>query len=363
MLNVNSFDTNFGCKRSAQKFGMFFMSTFFLVVMMPVWAVEVTNYSVSVIDYSSEFVLQSLSYVLSNGKEKPVVLNQALEAGEKVCVHMLVDLKSGDQDIYKTYFEKEENGKNLFLEVKQDDETIKVFPGNCSNEVEPSKLASVTKTDVEKMVENFITSTKESFTSLAKASYDGIITRFKSLATNEPTIIPLLGSESKPAKLEVGKQMLYLAWEGSQPSSYWVHIYLDGKSFRKDGFKVAKPEIVFPDQAKLFPSFPLLKDQKYKVEVKGEDNEKVLAEGVFKVEADVLPDEIAKMRDALLSEKDKDILIATLLIRNGLWLEAYQKVANQQRGIASSLRSFLTLKAVREECEKAKKPCFPLSPN
>jgi hypothetical protein len=154
----------------------------------------------------------------------------------------------------------------------------------------------------------------------------------------------MLGTDSTPAKIVAGRNTLHLAWEGSQ-SSYWVHLYQNGNLVQKEGFVVDKPEIVFsnPD------SKPFSSGQKYRVEVIGKDDACARAEGVFEVVNDlmaVLPgEEIKKVIEQAEKspQEEKDVLIAALLIKNGAWLESYQ------RGLSKPFEKFLTDKEVRNK--------------
>jgi len=341
MLNVNSVNSHF--RWLQKKIGVFFMLMPFLPIAMPVWAISVTN-------FNGPPVLFVVKNVVKTGEvTQPVVINHELEIGESVCV---IKPTPGDENILKSY-----SGK-LFLELSLDGGGKKTLEAGQCHEVEDGKNSEKpTLTPNEIMVKNTKDSLGDWATHLAQASYEWIISKFRGGvpgSTTEEVVMPLLGENSKPAKLIAGKDTLRLAWEGNQ-SSYWVHIYQDGKPLQDNGFVVDKPEIVFPNLEKGFPSISLSMEHIYKVKVIGK--EKGFVEGVFAVVADlesILPCKEMDKIKALESEKsltkeEKDILIATLLIQNGLWLEAYQRVASQQIGIASSLRLFLTQKGVREK--------------
>lgn len=345
MLNVNSVNSHFSSKWWLQrKIGVFFMSMLFLPIAMPVWAISVT-------EYNGPPVLFVVKNVAKTGEAtQPVVINHELEVGESVCVLEPTPL---DKDILKSCYSGE-----LFLELSLDGgkkETLKA--GQCFEVMDGENSKKSTLTPNEIMVKNTKESLGNGATHLTQTSYDWKKSVFRGGVSESEVAMPLLGENSKPAKLMAGKDTLRLAWEGekNQSTYYWVHIYQEGKSLQDKGFVVNEPEIVFPNPDKGFPSLSLSVGQTYKVKVMG--NEKGSVEGVFTIVADlesILPckemDKIKALEsEKSLSEKEKDILIATLLIQNGLWLEAYQRVASQKIGVASSLRLFLTQKGVREK--------------
>lgn len=173
--------------------------------------------------------------------------------------------------------------------------------------------------------------------------------------------LPLLGTDSDPAKLVAGKNSLHLILakkDQSQPS-YWVHVYEDDAPLTPKGFVVEQPEIVFPSKEVGLPSLSLSSvGKKYKVVAIGRDGS--VKQGVFKIEKDLATSvllvhkELEKLNaikaDKSRNDEEKETLIATLLAQNGLLLEAYQKVASSspESGIPFFLKSFLIDEQLRE---------------
>ncbi|OQW91771.1 MAG: hypothetical protein BWK78_03590 [Thiotrichaceae bacterium IS1] len=335
-----------------QQIGMFLMLMLFPPLIMPVWAVKVVN-------ATNALVLSPEVSVVKNGKtEGKVEIGHTLEVGEEVCVR---ELKPGSELIHQ----RDEFKGELFLVIQLDNgEKTHLKPGDPCFKVKPPERKDKSPDDKEILVDNAQKSLGKWLTDMAQATYEWAIANFKGgkPPTETEVAMPLLGEKFKPAKLVAGKDVLYLAWEGKQ-SSFWVHVYQDGSLLQKEGFVVDKPEIVFPNPAKGFPSLSLSEGHTYQVRVIGEDRS--VAEGVFTVVAtlnSILPCEEMKKVEVLSSEnslakEDKNALITTLLVENGLWLEAYQRVAQPQPGIASSIRFFLTKKEVREKCQGSI-PCF-----
>ncbi len=348
-LNPNPVSRRFcWTQRWVQQIDMFVVLVFLLQGMI-VWADEV-------IDAKGPPYLFEVMRKL-DGKKEGVEFYVSLTVGDEVCIRQPDD--TSEQIIRDHYAGK------LYLKVLLSDGTKKIvsldsekapkkdvkFEKGCYTVVEPS---SPTPPPEKKQIDNVKKIAGSFLTSLWKTNYNWLTSSTR--GEGNDTNIPMLGTDFNPAKLVAGKDVLYLAWEGNQ-SLYWVHIYQDDEPLKKEGFVVENPWIVLT--RKEFPSLSLTVGRKYTVKVKGKEDcgaEK----GVFETVADlksVLPSQEEEKRKFLeeideksLSKDDKDILVATLLAKNGLLLEAYQKVAilPPSESTFSLLGFFMTHKDVME---------------
>ncbi|OQW91444.1 MAG: hypothetical protein BWK78_04620 [Thiotrichaceae bacterium IS1] len=329
-----------------------FVVSMFLLYGTTVGAVEITN-------------AKGPPDLFEKGNGEKVKLYSLLKVGEKLCV-----LEPKDLD---TVIIGRDYGGKLYLEVSLDNGTKKFVSVNPSylEEKDKDKYAEVKQEggkewcyeipqqqpvpqhddkDTKKKVENAKRVGGDFLTSLLEPVYDWLTAGSKGDDTSA-TEIPILGTMFYPAKLVVGKSKLHLAWEGKEGISYWVQIFLKGGDNRllQEGV-VKKPEIVFQDNS----SFAV--GQKYTVTVRyGECG---IVKGAFEVVDDLKSvlssDEMDKITAiettaGSLSSEEKEVLVASLLVQNGLLLEAYQRIATQQSWSANSLKLSIIHRGIMEK--------------
>ncbi len=353
MLNPNSATSNLGWKWWQRKIGVFVMSVCFLLHGMTVWAAEV-------VDSNGPRYLFQVKH--PNGVEwadkMPQFFYHPLELGDKVCI-----LEPSDKSRIANYY-----SDKLYLKIKLNDGKVQTIPEDgeykskelykdqckmkdnatdtacyCYEVKESPPMTPPTRGELLKQLLGKV------FAQLSSEYDEWVIgVGMGTEGKNRKVEIPMLGTDSTPAKIVAGRNTLHLAWEGSQ-SSYWVHVYQNGNLVLKEGFVVDKPEIVFsnPDNK------PFSSGQKYRVEVIGKDDVCARAEGVFEVvdnlEA-VLPGIEAIEKAEKSPQEEKDVLITTLLINNGAWLESYQ------RKLSEPFKKFLTDKGVRDKASRIQLP-------
>jgi len=346
-LNEVTFDVNGRWWR--RKIGLFAMSMYLLLHGVTVWSAEV-------VDSSGPLYLFQVEHP-DNGVEWAYEMSQffhyPLTLGDKICI-----LEPYDKQRIANYY-----SDKLYLKIKLNDGKVQTIPEGgeykseglykdrckvkngatdtacyCYEVKESPPLIPPTKGELFKRLLDKV------FLALSNEYDEWVIGVSKGGKEKSKKVeIPMLGTDSTPAKMVAGRNTLHLAWEGSQ-SSYWVHVYQNGNPVQKEGFVVDKPEIILsnPD------SKPFSSGQKYRVEVIGKDDPCARAEGVFEVVNDlmaVLPaEEIKIIEQAEKSpQEEKDVLIAALLIKSGAWLESYQ------RGLSNPFEKFLTNKDVRNK--------------
>lgn len=310
-------------------------------------------------------------HLFKKGNGEKVKLYSPLKVGEKLCV---IEPK----DVEKVIIGGNYGGK-LYLEVSLDNGTKKFVSVNPSylEEEDKDKYAGVKQegegwcyeipqqqpvspsgddAEVKKKVENAKRVGGNFLTSLLEPVYDWLTAGSKGDDTTA-TEIPMLGTAFYPAKLVVGKSNLHLAWGGKEGTSYWVQIFLMGRDniILQEEVLVKKPEVVFQNNI----SFAV--GQRYTVMVRyGECG---IVKGVFEVvdglKSVLSSDEMDKITAIEtaenLSSEGKGVLVASLLVQNGLLLEAYQRIATQQSWLAHSLKLSMINSQIMEKTKRGEK--------